>query len=86
MSFLTEQKDLPHYGFEVDMKADKDQIKRAVEKLYEVEVEKVRTMIVRGKQRMRYSKRGVVRGKSSNYKKAIVILKPGNEIDFFKHI
>jgi large subunit ribosomal protein L23 len=80
------EKGLPKYGFEVDIKAGKQQIKKEVERVYEVEVENVRTLIVRGKRRSRYSKRGVIKGKSPNYKKAIVTLKEGQEIDFYKHI
>lgn len=80
------ERGLSKYGFEVDMKANKQEIKAEVERVYEVEVEAVSTLIVRGKQRMRYSKKGVVRGKDSNYKKAIVTLKEGFDIDFYKHI
>lgn len=80
------ERGLTQYGFEVDIKAGKGQIKREVERVYEVEVEKVRTMIVRGKRRNRSTKSGVITGKSSNYKKAIVKLKDGQEIDFYKHI
>ncbi|MEL6676263.1 MAG: 50S ribosomal protein L23 [Bacteroidota bacterium] len=77
---------LPKYGFEVDMKATKSQIKKEVERVYEVEVEDVNTMIVRGKTRSRYSKRGVIKGKTPNFKKAIITLREGSEIDFYKHI
>lgn len=80
------EKGLPKYGFEVALDANKQQIKREVERVYEVKVDSVSTLIVRGKRRSRYSKRGVIRGKSSNYKKAIVTLKDGQEIDFYKHI
>ncbi len=80
------EKGLPKYGFEVDLNANKLQIRKEVERVYGVEVDRVSTLIVRGKRRSRYSKRGVVRGKSSNYKKAIVTLKTGQEIDFYKHI
>lgn len=80
------ERGLNKYGFEVDLKATRGEIKAEVERVYEVEVEKVNTMIVRGKRRSRYTKRGVIRGKSSNYKKAIVTLKEGEEIDFYKHI
>ncbi|MEO0467973.1 MAG: 50S ribosomal protein L23 [Bacteroidota bacterium] len=80
------EKGIPKYGFEVDMKAVKSEIKKEVERVYEVQVESVATMIVRGKRRSRYSKKGVIKGKSSNYKKAIVTLKAGEEIDFYKHI
>ncbi|MEM7656510.1 MAG: 50S ribosomal protein L23 [Bacteroidota bacterium] len=80
------EKDLNKYVFEVAMKADKGQIKKEIERVYEVEVQDVNTMIVRGKSRSRYSRRGVIKGKSPNYKKAIVTLVEGDEIDFYKHI
>ncbi len=80
------ERGLPKYGFEVHTKANKKEIKEEIERVYEVEVESVNTMIVRGKQRVRYSKKGIVRGKSANYKKAVVTLKEGFEIDFYKHI
>ncbi len=80
------ERGLTKYGFEVDIKATKDQIKKEVERVYEVDVEDVNTLIQRGKTRSRYSKRGVIKGKSSNFKKAVVTLKEGQEIDFYKHI
>jgi large subunit ribosomal protein L23 len=83
---LYTERGMPKYGFEVDMDASKSDIKAAVQRVYEVEVEGVQTMIVRGKRRNRYSKRGVITGKSPNYKKAIVTLAQGQEIDFYKHI
>ncbi|MEL6193950.1 MAG: 50S ribosomal protein L23 [Bacteroidota bacterium] len=86
LTLLQERKNLPQYGFMVDLKATKQEIAKEVERVYEVEVESVNTLIVRGKRRMRYTKKGIVKGKSSNYKKAIVTLKDGNEIDFYKHI
>ena len=76
----------PQYGFEVAMGASKADVKKEIERVYEVEVENVNTMIVNGKRRQRFSKRGVVHGKSPNYKKAIITLKDGHEIDFYKHI
>ena len=82
---LTER-GLNQYGFEVDLKASKPEIKKEIERVYEVEVDAVNTMIVRGKRRTRFTKKGIIKGKSSNYKKAIVTLKEGNEIDFYKHI
>lgn len=80
------ERGLNKYAFEVDMKATKEQIKREIERVYEVEVEDVNTMIVRGKSRSRYTKRGVIKGKSPNYKKAVVTLVEEDEIDFYKHI
>jgi large subunit ribosomal protein L23 len=80
------EKGLPKYAFRVELSATKEEIKRDVEKYYEVEVDAVSTMIVRGKARVRYSKKGFTKGKSSNFKKAIITLKKGSEIDFYKHI
>lgn len=83
---LLQERGLSLYGFEVDMKADRNEVKKEVERIYEVEVEAVRTVIVRGKKKVRYSKKGFIEGKLSNYKKAYVTLKEGFEIDFFKNI
>jgi large subunit ribosomal protein L23 len=83
---LLMDKKVPQYGFEVALQASKAEIKAEVERVYEVEVSNVNTMIVNGKKRQRFSKRGVVYGKSSNFKKAVVTLKDGFEIDFYKHI
>ena len=80
------EKGLNKYGFEVHLKANKSQIKSEVERVYEVSVDNVCTMIVRGKKRSRFTRKGAIHGKSPNYKKAIVTLKDGNEIDFYKHI
>lgn len=86
MTYLSEDRGLPQYSFEVAIKATKQEIKAAVEEVYEVNVERVNTQVVRGKRRSRYSKRGVITGKSPNYKKAIITLAEGEEIDFYKHI
>lgn len=80
------EKGLSKYGFEVALSATKSQVKSEVERVYEVQVEDVCTMIVRGKRRTRFTKKGIIHGKSPNYKKAIVTLKEGSEIDFYKHI
>lgn len=74
------------YAFKVDMDATKPQIKREVEAMYDVTVKGVRTLIVQGKSRNRYSRTGYITGKSPNYKKAIVSLVAGDEIDFYKNI
>jgi large subunit ribosomal protein L23 len=67
------------YSFEVDRKADKLQIKAAIEKLYNVKVLDVRTANVEGKTRR--TKTGFK--KTSEWKKAIVKLHPDNKIDLF---
>lgn len=77
---------LNSYGFFVDKNANKIQIKNAVEKLYGVTVESVNTMCYTGKQRMRYTRRGIVSGKTPSYKKAIVRLVDGDTIDFYSNI
>ena len=68
------------YLFEVARGANKAQIRDAIETLFAVKVDKVRTMIVRG--RMRRMGRG--REKTQNWKKAIVSLKAGEKLDFFE--
>ena len=68
------------YLFEVARAANKTQIRRAVEHLFNVQVDKVRTMIVRGK--VRRMGRGYA--KAQNWKKAIVSLREGETIDFFE--
>ena len=74
------------YGFVVDRKCNKLQIRDAVQKEYNVTVTDVRTMIVRGKRRTRYTKMNILHGKSAGYKKAIVTLKAGENIDLYSSI
>lgn len=74
------------YGFIVDQKANKIEIKKAVEKMYSVNVENVRTLNVLGKRKSRMTKAGVVNGRKANYKKAIVTLSQGEVIDFYNEI
>jgi len=80
------ERGLSQYGFVVDMDANRKEIKEEIERVYEVTVERVNTMVVRGKTRQRMTKRGIIKGKSPNYKKAIVTLKEGDEIDFYQHL
>ena len=74
------------YGFVVDRKATKPQIKQAVERLYDVTVESVNTMVYGGKVKSRYTKGGVITGKTTSYKKALVTLVEGDSIDFYSNI
>jgi large subunit ribosomal protein L23 len=78
--------DLNSYGFVVHKNANKIQIKQAVEKMYGVSVESVNTMRYGGKAKSRYTKSGIVTGKSNSYKKAIVTLTKGEMIDFYSNI
>ncbi|UZR92771.1 50S ribosomal protein L23 [Chondrinema litorale] len=74
------------YGFVVDIKANKIQIKEAVEGKYGVTVEQVRTMNYLGKSKVRYTKAGFISGKSSDVKKAIVKLAEGEIIDIYDNV
>lgn len=77
---------LNQYGFIVKKNANKVEIKKAVEKLYNVTVESVNTMVYGGKRRDRYTKRGLIKGKTNSFKKAIVTLVDGETIDFYSNI
>ena len=74
------------YGFIDDVTAGKDEIRTAVEKMYNVKVTRVNTINVMGKQKVRYTKAGVLAGRKPNYKKAIVTLKEGDVIDFYGNV
>ena len=74
------------YTFVVDNRTNKVEIKKAVEATYGVSVEKVRTMNVRPDRKTRYTKTGVVTGKTSAIKKAIVQVAEGDTIDFYNNI
>ncbi|MDR1676745.1 MAG: 50S ribosomal protein L23 [Tannerella sp.] len=74
------------FGFRVSPDANKLEIKKAVETMYNVSVEDVNTMNYSGKRKSRYTKSGVISGRQSSYKKAIVTLKKGEVIDFFSNI
>ena len=74
------------YGFMVDPKANKLQIKEAVEAAYGVSVEKVRTMNYGPNRKSRYTKTGVEHGKTNALKKAIVDVAEGDIIDFYSNL
>jgi len=78
--------DLNRYGFIVNKKANKLQIKKAVEDLYGVEVVAVNTMTYRGKTKSRYTRTGIISGKTASYKKAIITVAEGETIDFYSNI
>jgi large subunit ribosomal protein L23 len=71
---------LHRYTFEVDVRANKHQIKYAVEKVFDVQVLAVNVMNVRGKKRGL----GKIAGRTRDWKKAIVTLAPGETIQFFE--
>jgi large subunit ribosomal protein L23 len=74
------------YAFEVHANANKPEIKKAVEKQYNVNVERVNTMNIMGKKKVRYTQAGVLAGRKPNYKKAIVTLASGEVIDFYSNV
>ncbi len=74
------------YGFIVDSKANKIEIKNTVEEMYGVTVNKVRTMNYAGKPRSRNTKSGVITGRTKIYKKAVVELVKGDTIDFYSNV
>lgn len=77
---------LNRFGFMVERTANKVQIKKAVEEMYNVTVTDVNTLIVSPKLMQRYTKSGVIAGKKASYKKAIVTVAEGDTIDFYKNI
>ena len=72
--------------FEVQLQANKVEIKKAVESAYGVSVEKVRTINVRPERRTRYTKTGIQHGKTNAVKKAIVQLAEGEVIDIYSNM
>ena len=74
------------YGFVVDVRANKLEIRKAVEQMYGVVFTDVNTINCMGKLKSRYTKAGLLEGRANNYKKAIVTLKEGDKIDFYSNI
>ena len=74
------------YGFVVDRTANKVEIKKAVEAAYGVSVTKVRTINVRPDRKTRYTKTGMVTGKTKAIKKAIVQVAEGDVIDLYSNL
>ena len=85
MTRITEKRP-NRYGFIVRPEANKIQIKQEIEARYNVTVEDVNTMRYAGKRSSRYTKAGLIRGQKNAFKKAIVTLKEGEEIDFYSNI
>ena len=77
---------LNQYGFIVDRKANKLQIKEAVEQMYNVSVASVNTLNYHGKRKSRYTKAGILSGRMNHYKKAYVTLAGDDKIDFYANI
>lgn len=80
------EKDNSRCAFIVDKKANKIEIKKAVEDLYSVKVASVNTINYSGKRKARYTKAGYIQGRTNAYKKAMITLAKGETIDFFSNI
>ena len=78
--------DLNQYGFLVARTANKVEIKKAIESKYGVSVTGVRTVNYNGKSKSRYTKGGMIEGRTNSYKKAIVSVAEGEMIDFYSNI
>ncbi len=77
---------LGQYSFVVDKRANKVEIRKAIKELYSVNVASVNTMLMPGKAKNRSTRSGLLKGRVSSYKKAIVTLEDGENIDFFGDI
>ena len=83
---MTQQAEsLNRYAFVVSMSANKIDIKKSVESLYNVKVKSVKTMNYYGKTKTKFTKAGVVHGQKNAFKKAIVQLIDG-KIDFYNNV
>lgn len=71
------------YTFVVDKRANKLEVKKAVEEFYGVKVDDVNTIVVPGKNKSRFTKAGLLKGVKPSYKKAVVTLVKGDTIDLF---
>ena len=75
-----------HYSFRVAKDANKIEIRKAVEERYpDIDVKEVRTMVVRGKRKRQFTKKGLVKGRQAGWKKAVVTLNAG-EIDLYESV
>ncbi len=81
---LTEK--LNCYTFAVSVDAGKGEIKKLIESLYGVKVVKVNTAVMRAKNKSRWTKSGLLRGKTEAWKKVFVKIADGQTIDFFSNI
>jgi large subunit ribosomal protein L23 len=81
-----QQEKLNRYAFKVNRKANKLEIKKAVEDFYGVTVKEVNTAVAPGKNKTRYTKAGYIQGQKSSYKKAFVTVAEGDKIDLYANI
>ncbi len=83
---MADSEQFNRYGFVVDKKANKIEIKKAIEDLFGVDVLAVRTMNYPPERKTRYTRTGIITGKTNAYKKAIVQIAEGQSIDFYNNI
>jgi len=81
-----QQDKLSRYAFKVNRRANKLEIKTAVEQFYGVSVVDVNTLVVPGKSKTRSTKSGIISGVKSGYKKALVTVAEGESIDLYASI
>ena len=81
-----QQEKLRRYAFKVARKANKLEIKKAVESFYGVTVTGVNTSVVPAKDKSRFTKTGITKGRKSGYKKAFVTVAEGETIDLYSSI
>ncbi len=78
-----QQEKLHRYAFKVNRRANKLEIKKAVEGFYGVTVVDVNTAVIPGKSKTRFTKAGYVKGQKPAYKKALVTVSEGETIDLY---
>lgn len=81
-----QQEKLKRYAFKVNRKANKLEIKKAIEDFYGVSVVYVNTLVVPGKNKTKFTKAGFIKGVRPSYKKALVTLAEGEAIDLYANI
>ncbi len=81
-----QQEKLRRYAFKVSRKANKLEIKKAVESFYGVSVVDVNTVVVPGKNKTRFTKAGFIQGVKPAYKKAYITVAEGETIDLYANI
>lgn len=84
MTSITEKQN--KFGFVVRPDANKIEIKKEIEARYNVTVTDISTMVYAGKSKSRYTKSGLIQGRTNSFKKAVVTLKEGDSIDFYSNI
>lgn len=84
MTELSEKRN--QYGFIVNRKANKVEIRKAIEGQYNVTVTSVNTMIYAGKSKKRFTKSAILDGRTNHFKKALVTVADGDVIDFYANI